>query len=128
MHDQLKGLAEMTEATLHHDERLRIPSGVLQFEDLSERARTEGFQRLLLRTDARHVTLLDAIARVLHRRRGSSVLLTGQQGVGKTAAIWDVARRAAAGSHSFLQAKRFLAIDCRKARFGDGKELLAVLI
>ena len=55
----------------------------------------------------------DRLARALHRRVGGHALITGLRGVGKTAAVRELARRAATGAIPFLKRRRFLWVDAR---------------
>jgi ATP-dependent Clp protease ATP-binding subunit ClpC len=72
--------------------------------------------------------LFDAMARILHRHRAHHVLLTGERGVGKITIVDELARRAAVGSLSFLQDRRFLSVDARHIPPDESRERLAAIL
>ena len=106
----------------------KMPGQSIGLVDLTEMAQNGGIPRILTRKDMPHRKIVDNIARVLHRRHGNNVLLTGLRGVGKTAAVWDFARRATNGEIPFTLAKRFLWTDCRQVPPEASRGLLATLL
>lgn len=105
----------------------RLPPGLLPSEDLTYRARTEGFPEAL------HMeAYFDVMERALYRRTNNHIVVTGLRGVGKTALVWELARRAASEAIAlaipFLKRKRFLWVDCRDLGPEQSKEKLAAVL
>jgi ATP-dependent Clp protease ATP-binding subunit ClpC len=101
----------------------RLPGGLLPSEDLTYRLRTAGLPSAL------HVDpYLETMTRALFRRENNHLLVTGFRGVGKTALIQELARRAGSGEIEFLARKRFLWVDCATVARHQSKEKLAGLL
>ncbi len=109
-----------------HESAWEFLAKVLPAEDWTESASRGGLGPYVVSRDAEG--LLDHLARALHRRRGRHVLLTGERGVGKTAVVRELARRAAAGEIAFLRGVRFLWIDCTNVGPEDSRQCLETLI
>lgn len=71
--------------------------------------------------------IYERITRALYRRNQRHVLLTGLNGVGKTATIRELARRAAAGAIPFLNDRRFLWIDAANVGPEDSRACLETI-
>jgi ATP-dependent Clp protease ATP-binding subunit ClpA len=100
----------------------RIPGDLLPAEDLTHTARTDGIPA------APHLDEpIETITRALFRRTGNHVLITGHGGVGRTALVRELARRAASGKIPFLRHKRFVWADGRDvAPVDSGRKLASV--
>lgn len=97
-----------TQSQVRRELAFRLPAGFLPSEDLTYRARTEGYPPAL------HVdNYLEDLCRSLSRRTRNHALITGLRGVGKTTLIRELARRAAAREIPFLRRKRLMWVDCR---------------
>jgi ATP-dependent Clp protease ATP-binding subunit ClpA len=106
MHQQIEQrlLEERTQP--RREVAFRLPPGTLHSDDLTYRART-GDMMPALHLDS----YFEAVTRALYRRANNHVLVTGGQGVGKSALVLELARRAATGEIPFLSRKRFLWVD-----------------
>ncbi|QUQ67108.1 AAA family ATPase [Kutzneria sp. CA-103260] len=100
----------------------RIPGDLLPSEDLTHTARTKGIPV------APHLDApVELMTRALFRKSGNHVLITGHAGVGRTALVRELARRAATGKIQFLRHKRFVWADGRDVAPADsGRKLAAV--
>jgi ATP-dependent Clp protease ATP-binding subunit ClpA len=125
---------ENCDATGVH-ETLAALSGAFSGEDLTTAARREGLSPAILSPAAAPeflssvwTQLIDQMARGLFRRKGRHVLIIGQQGVGKTTLVRELARQAAAGVIPFLQGKQFLRIDCQDVAPEESRRCFASLM
>jgi len=101
----------------------RLPAGMPPNEDLTWVARTEGIPAAL------HLDrYFEPLSMALHRTTARNVMVTGLPGVGTTALLRELARRAAAGEIPFLRRKRFLRIDCGDVAPGDSGAVLDGII
>ena len=73
-------------------------------------------------------TVFDAVARALHRRISRHVLLTGERGVGKSAVVAELARRAVLGRPAFLRDLRVVHLDYRHVPPDEARARLAALL
>jgi ATP-dependent Clp protease ATP-binding subunit ClpC len=106
---------------------LLLPPQIAASEDLTWHARQASPSSSPFDDDPTAERLFDALARALHRRQYPNVLLVGDRGVGKSAIIAELARRAA--SHGgFLSAKRFLSVDCRYLVPDEARPRLAAIL
>jgi ATP-dependent Clp protease ATP-binding subunit ClpA len=101
----------------------RLPAGLLPSEDLTYRARTGTLSRAL-----HFDPYFKKITKALYRRGNNHVLVTGLRGVGKTALVWELARRASEGEFPFLKRKRFLWVDCREVATSESKNKLGGIL
>ena len=67
---------------------------------------------------------LEETIRALYRKTRRHVLVTGAKGVGKTTFVHELARVASTGRFPFLQAKRFVWIDCQYVAREDSRACL----
>jgi len=108
MHQQLnQQLREARRQDKKKENAYLLPEGLLPSEDLTYLARI-GFQHEMLHFNS----YFETITRALYRRKNNNVLVTGLRGVGKTALVRELARRAANGEIPYLKRKRFLWVDC----------------
>jgi ATP-dependent Clp protease ATP-binding subunit ClpA len=106
-----------------------LPPQLAVSDDLTHRARTaEPGPNYPFDGEPQYESLFDAMARVLHRTKSHHVLLSGERGVGKSAVIAELARRAASGMLPFLADKRFLTIDCRFIAPDESRQRLAAIL
>jgi ATP-dependent Clp protease ATP-binding subunit ClpA len=107
--------------------QLRPP--VVPAEDLTQLAMTAApLAESPFDGDPTFERLFDAVCRVLHRRKPSHVLLTGERGVGKSTVVAELARRAATGRIPFLRGKRFVRMDARHIPPDDSARCLAGIL
>ena len=69
-----------------------------------------------------------SLARCLYRRTQGHVLLTGDDGVGKTTVVRELARLAAEGEVPFLTGRRFLWLDCSNIGAEDSRACLETIL
>ena len=69
-----------------------------------------------------------SLARCLYRRTQGHVLLTGDDGVGKTTIVRELARLAAEGRIPFLAGCRFLWLDCANIGPEDSRACLETIL
>lgn len=100
----------------------RLPTGLLLSEDLTYLARTKELPEAL-----HFDTYFDVITKALYRRDNNHVLITGLRGVGKTALVRELSRKAAAGDISFLKRRRFLWVDCRDVAPDESRDKLEAI-
>lgn len=70
----------------------------------------------------------EKIARSLFRSEAKHVVLIGDKGVGKSAVLRELVRRAAAGRYPFLADKQFLRLDCSAVPLEDGRAVLERIV
>lgn len=112
------------------DQPFRLPSALLPSEDLTYQARAGGLPQAVappVRPDGAGDPFLLAV-RALHRKRCNHVLVTGARGVGKTAFVRELARRAAAGDPPFLARKRFLWVDAIDVPSNESRRKLEAVL
>ncbi len=109
-----------------HNEGGNILSSLLPIEDLTREARSGSILPTV--TDATVARdLFDKMARALYRKQHGHILITGYRGVGKTATVRELARRAALGEISFLRDKQFVRIDCQDVAPEDSRACLEAI-
>ena len=72
--------------------------------------------------------LFERITRAMHRRTGHHVLLVGERGVGQSALMAELARRAASGRIPFLNDHRLLSVDCRYVAPDESRQRLVAIL
>ncbi len=95
-----------------------LPADILPSEDLTYQARIQqlppaiavGANGQLKAENGRYAR--EELLQALHRRKNNHILITGERGVGKTALLKELARRATSGEIPFLKQRRFVRIDC----------------
>ncbi len=98
-------------------------------DDLTERAREYGVSAdTPFDGVPAYDAVFDAIARALHRRTARHVLLTGERGVGKSAVVAELARRAILGRPAFLRDLRMVHLNCRHVPPDESRARLAALL
>lgn len=106
-----------------------LPADLVPSEDLTYLARTALCAGPSPFADApAYDRVFEAIARVLHRRQGHHVLLTGERGVCKTTVLAELARRVAVGDLPTLRGQRVLYIDCRYLPPEEGRQRLPFML
>jgi ATP-dependent Clp protease ATP-binding subunit ClpC len=106
-----------------------LPPELAPSDDLTFRAqRASGLASYPFDGDAMYDRVFDAIVRVLHRRQGNHVFLTGERGVGKNTILVELARRAATGLIPFLKNKRFVLIDCRYVPPDESRQRMVAIL
>ncbi len=71
---------------------------------------------------------INRVCKTLYRRRANHVLIVGDPGIGKTTAVRDLARRAAAGEIGFLERKRIVWVDTSDVAAEEAKTRLGELL
>jgi hypothetical protein len=116
-------------APAEHVNGLLVPPEIAPSEDLTHRAQSAAsIGAFPFDLDPTFKRLFETTTRVLHRRQGNHVLLTGERGVGKNTVISELARRAAMGEVPFLKNRRFLRVDCRYFAPDESRPRLTALL
>jgi ATP-dependent Clp protease ATP-binding subunit ClpC len=111
------------------DAPFSLPPQLAASEDLTHRVRTAAAPaEFPFDGVPQYELLFDSLARILHRRQAHHVLLAGERGVGKSAVLAELARRAACGGIPFLAHMRFLSVDCRYVSPDESRPRLAALL
>jgi len=110
------------------DEPFLLPPELAPSEDLTHRVRTRAITVSPFEGEAKYERVFDAIARALHRRGASHVLLVAERGVGQQTVLAELARLAATGRIPFLSDKRFLMVDCRFVAPEESRERLIAIL
>lgn len=122
MHEHVEQYLRDSRKQTRREVAFRLPAGILPSEDLTYKARTEDSPKAV------HVDgYFDSITRALYRRTNNHVLMTGLKGVGKTALVRELARRAASDEIPFLKRKRFLWVDCQDVSPEESRDKLEAI-
>lgn len=107
---------------------LEFLSGKLPVRDLTKEAAEGLLPRFIVSKHSGGDHVFRQIVKILYRRERRHVLVTGLRGIGKTATVVEVARRAAAGNPSFLKSHRFLWIDATHVGPEDSRSAVETIL
>ena len=114
MTSQTSQSSRQSTATASHSHDNLLPDGLLPHEDLTSKVRaTQALSSPAFGPTGSSEKVFGSICRILHRRRCRHVVITGDRGVGKSAVVAELARRAGCGEIPFLSTKRFIWVDAR---------------
>lgn len=103
------------------------PGRVLPVEDLTAAVRSGAVPAAVVESSPNGGNVYLRLARVLCRQAQNHVLLIGDRGVGKTALLRELARRAWSGEVPFLKERRFVRVDCSLIPPDDSTAILEAL-
>ncbi|QDU73734.1 ATP-dependent Clp protease ATP-binding subunit ClpC [Bremerella volcania] len=97
----------------HDTDALSLPGELAWAEDLTRQARLAGLDHASpFEGEPDYDLLVEELSRALHRTDGHAMLV-GERGVGQSAIVSELARRATQGQLPVMKDKRFLWIDAR---------------